>query len=146
MDTCESQGQRSSLLSRVPQACTCLYKLKGSSQEKAAIDCFKETNIYMCGRLIFPEETPLQTLVIVRKTLVSSSPIEAQYYNAVLVHIPPVCYFCGLGEEGLVDDDEEMRMLQTCYIVVLPSCFCVKMRETLPTVRILQMLWNEPKH
>ena len=53
---------------------------------------------------------------------VCASPVEAQYYNTVLVHFPPVCYYCGLGEESLVDDDE-MRKLRTCYAVVLPLCF-----------------------
>ena len=66
--------------------------------------------------------------VIVRETLICASPIEAKYYNAVLVHFHPVCYYGGLGENSLVDDDE-MRKLRTCCAVVLPLFFCVKARK-----------------
>ena len=104
----------------------CVYaNSKLSPHEKAAVDCMKETKTYTCGSLIFSEGTPLASTVIVIEALVCASSIEAQYYNAVLVHFPPVCYYCGLGEESLVDDDE-MRKLRTCYAVVLPLCFLCK--------------------
>ena len=32
-----------------------------------------------------------------------------------------MCYFCGLGEESLVDDDE-IRQLKESYAVVFPIC------------------------
>ena len=84
----------------------------------------KETKIYTCGSLIFPEEISLASTVIVREALVCASPIEAQYYNAVLVHFPPVWYYCGLGEDSL--DDDEMRKLWISYAVVLPLWFLCK--------------------
>ena len=85
----------------------------------------KETNLYTCGSPLFSEGTPLASTVITREALTCGSPIETQYYSAVLVHFPPVCYYCDLGEETLVDDDE-MKELQTSYAVVLPLCFICK--------------------
>ena len=52
-----------------------------------------------------------------------------------------VCYYCGLGEETLVDDDE-MKELRTSYAVVLFA----KVRESLLIVRGLQMLQSGPKN
>ena len=65
----------------------CIYaNSKLFPHEKATVDCMKETKIYTCGSLIFPEGAPLASTVIVSEALVCASPIEAQYYNAVLVH------------------------------------------------------------
>ena len=47
--------------------------------------------------------------------------VEAQYDSSVLLHFPPVCYYCGIGEEALVDD--EVKELKKCYAVVYPICF-----------------------
>ena len=104
----------------------CIYSnSKLSPQEKVVLDCMKETNLYTCGSPLFSEGTPLASTVITREALTCGSPIETQYYSAVLVHFSPVCYYCGLGEETLVDDDE-MKELRTSYAVVLPLCFICK--------------------
>lgn len=34
----------------------------------------------------------------------------------------PVCYHCGLGEDNLIDDDDEIKELCTMYATVLPNC------------------------
>ena len=44
--------------------------------------------------------------VLVREALVCSSHIEAQYYSSVLVHFPPVYYYCDQGEEALIVNEE----------------------------------------
>ena len=44
------------------------------------------------------------------------------YYSSVLVHFPPSCYYCGLGEDSLVNDDE-LKELKEMYAVVYPICF-----------------------
>ena len=54
-----------------------------------------------------------------REALTCASPNETQYYSAVLVHFPPVCYYCGLGKETLVDDDE-MKELNSDFLC---GCF-----------------------
>ena len=36
-----------------------------------------------------------------------------------------MCYFCGMGEESLVNDDE-MNELKQSYAVVYPICFLCK--------------------
>ena len=104
----------------------CIYSnSKLSPQEKVVLDCMKETNLYTCGSPLFSEGTPLASTVITREALMCGSPIKTQYYSAVLVHFPPVCYYCGLGKETLVDNDE-MKELRTSYAVVLPLCFICK--------------------
>ena len=30
---------------------------------------------------------------------------ETQYYSSILVHFPPARYYCGIGEESLVDEE-----------------------------------------
>ena len=105
----------------------------------------KETNLYTCGSPLFSEGTPLASTVMTREALTCASPIETQYYSAVLVHFPPVCYYCGLDEETLADDDET-KELRTSYAVVLPLCFICKSEGSLLIVRGLQMLQSGPKN
>ena len=75
--------------------------------------------MYTCGSSLFLRESGG---IAVREALVCTSPIESQYYSAVLVHFLPVCYYCGLGEESLVDN-EEVQELKQMYAVVYPICF-----------------------
>ena len=68
--------------------------------------------------------------IVVREGLLCSSIIETQYYSSVLVHFPPICYFCGLGEECLINN-EEIQDLKTPHATVMPIClvkitFCRK--------------------
>ena len=94
----------------------CIYSnAKQTRQEETEIVTVKESNVYTCGSS-FPCESGG---IAVREALVCTSPIESQYYSAVLVHFPPVCYHCGLGEESLVDNEELKHM----YAVVHPICF-----------------------
>ena len=56
------------------------------------------------------------------KALVCASPIEAQYYESVLVKFPPTCYHCSLGEESLAND-RTVQELKKKYDVVYPIFF-----------------------
>ena len=124
----------------------CIYSnSKLSPQEKVVLDCMKETNLYTCGSPLFSEGTPLASTVITREALTCGSPIETQYYSAVLVHFPPVCYYCGLGEETL----STMMKWKSFGLLMRLFCLCVlyaKVRESLLFVRGLQMLQSGPKH
>ena len=51
--------------------------------------------------------------------------LQAQYYSVTLVSFPPVCYYCGCGEESLVVD-EDTQKLKEQYAVVRPLCFLYK--------------------
>ena len=57
-----------------------------------------------------------------REAIVCSSYIESQYYSSVHVHFEPVCYYCGVGEEALVEDDH-VKELKSMYSIVYPICF-----------------------
>ena len=74
---------------------------------------------------LYLSEMQTTGLVVVREALTCISPIEAQYYSSVLIHFPPICYYCGLSEENLVDDDEIKELLD-CYATVFPICFVCK--------------------
>ena len=78
----------------------------------------QESNMYTCGSS-FPHESGG---IAVREAIACMSPAESQYYSAVFVHFPPQCYYCGLGEESLVDSEEVQELKQT-YAVVHPICF-----------------------
>ena len=60
----------------------------------------------------------------------SASPIETQYYWYIFLQ----CVIRGLGEETLVDDDE-IKELQTSYVVVLPLCFICKSEAKSPNCK-----------
>ena len=72
---------------------------------------------------------------MVREAITRNSPIETQYYSSVLVHFPQVCYYCGLSEETLVDD-EQIKELRTHYSVVLPLCFVCRSEGKKPFCRM----------
>ena len=101
----------------------CIYsQSKLTSEELSMITAIKDSKIYTCGSALFPPQSIYESSIVVREALVCTSPIEAQYYSAKLVHFEPICYFCGLGEDCLVDNDE-IRELKRCYSVVSPICF-----------------------
>lgn len=79
----------------------------------------KDSNLYTCGSALFP---PDSVCIFLREALVCSSYIEAQYYSSVLVHFPPVCYYCGVGEEALVNSDD-IKELKKSFAIVYLICF-----------------------
>lgn len=95
---------------------------KLTRQEEIEITAVKESRVYTCGSSLFPEHDG----IVSREALVCTSPIEQQYYSAVLVHLPPVCYYCGLGEESFVNNEE----LKKAYATVHPIFFvCLSNRK-----------------
>ena len=98
----------------------CIYANTNLTREQEfQITSVKESGMYTCGSSLLAGEN---NSIVVREALVCSSPVEAQYYSAKLIHFPPVCYHCGLGEESLADN-AEIQELKQCYAIVLPTCF-----------------------
>ena len=61
--------------------------------------------------------------------------METQYYSAILVSFPPVCYYCGGGEESLIEDDNTIELRKE-YAVVRPLWFFCKSEGKVPFVRM----------
>ena len=101
----------------------CIYTNSNlTKQQEIQIKSIKESKAFTCGSPLFGDGTQS---IVAREALVCSNPIESQYYSAKLVHFPPVCYHCGLGEESLVDN-VEIQELKKCYAIVFPISFlCV---------------------
>ena len=100
----------------------CFYSSsKLSRQEALEVERIKESKLYICGSPLFPDDSPLADNLVVREALTCASPIELQYYNSVLIHFPPICYFCGLSEENLVNDDH-IKELRQSYSVICFIC------------------------
>ena len=62
--------------------------------------------------------------IVVREVIVCSMHIESQYYITVLIHFPPVCYYCGQGEGALVDNEEikELKLVMlSCNLSVFSA-------------------------
>ena len=78
--------------------------------------------MYTCGSAIVSSSSQLLNVVVVRRNIGCESPVETQYYSATLMSFPPICYYCGVDEECLVED-EEMKHLMTEFAVVRPLCF-----------------------
>ena len=81
--------------------------------------------LFTCGCSLFQPTSKFYETIVVRQNCSCVTPVEAQYYSAKLVSFPPVCYYCGLPEESLVNDDEIVQLKQL-YAVVRPIYFFCK--------------------
>ena len=123
----------------------CVYSArKLSLNEKVLLDVVVEDKTYTCGAAVFPPSSPLADTVVVRQNIGCPNPMEAQYYSATLVSFPPVCYFCAVGEECLVEDDS-IRELRKEYAVVRPICFLCKAEGKTPYVRMPSNVRKRPR-
>ena len=109
---------------RMPQTTLCLCKL--SHSEFDALTRVKDSKLYTCGSALFPPGSVVADTIVVKEALSCTSPIERQYYSSVLVKLPPMCYYCGIGDESQFVNDQEIKELCQCYAVVLPICFLCK--------------------
>ena len=101
----------------------CVYAAANlASAEKNHLKCLAETQVYTCGSILFPPESPLHRTIVCRQTLTCQSPMETHYYSGVATTFPPVCWFCASREEMLTND-EFMDGLRSQYAVVRPICF-----------------------
>ena len=81
----------------------CIYAKTGLGEDQQIeLKRIRESDIYTCGSSPYLSND----CIVVREGLLCSSVIETQYNSSVLVHIPPICYFCGLGEVCLVNNEE----------------------------------------
>lgn len=60
--------------------------------------------------------------MIVKEALTCNSPMESQYYSAVLVKFELVCYYCGFGGDGSLVQDEEISQLCVCGFICFFFC------------------------
>ena len=60
--------------------------------------------------------------IFVRQNCSCTGPMEASYYSSALVKFPSVCFYCGMGEDSLIDDVELKRK----YGIVRPLCSVCK--------------------
>ncbi len=96
----------------------CLYCDKQTTYKdnKVTVTLAIESNFYICGSPIFPENHPLSELVRVRTTVTCNSPIERSYYSNKTLQLPPLCVHCG-EKNCFVPAAFEQRFKQ-----VLPIC------------------------
>ena len=62
--------------------------------------------------------------------------------SAKLVSFAPVCYYCGITEDSIVEDDETQQLRQE-YAVVRPLCFLCKSEGK---THFMKMPTNVKKH
>ena len=100
----------------------CIYsKAKLSQSESTLVSQLKDSRLYVCGSSLFATGSTLADSVVVKEALTCNSPMEQQYYSAVLVNFEPVCYYCGLGGDGALVQDE-VTELKKSYAFVAPIC------------------------
>ena len=94
-------------------------------------DCLKPRHVYaksklkfICGSCIFPLDSPFSNVICVREKLSCVDPIELSYFSTMLVHFPPLCYWCGLSEEALVRDQEFTNLARNYQTVYVICMFC----------------------
>ena len=89
----------------------CVYAAANlASAEKNHLKCLAETQVYTCGSILFPPESPLHRTIVCRQTLTCQSPMETHYYSGVATTFPPVCWFCASPEEMLTNDEFSMLL------------------------------------
>ena len=119
----------------------CIYaKTRLSEDQQVELQRIRESDICNCVSSLFLSND----CIVVREGLLCSSVIETQYYSSVLVHFPPICYFYGLGEECLVNN-EEIQELKTHYATVMPICFVCMHDGRNPSAASLQMCLRNKK-
>ena len=91
---------------------------------------------HTCGAAVFPPSSQLTDTVVVRQNIGCTNPMETQYYSATLVSFPPVCHYCGAGEECFVEDDSIRDLKKEECAVVHPICFICKAEGKTPYVRM----------
>ena len=85
----------------------CIYAVsKLHKEEEIIIERVREarTLTYTCGSTLFSPDSPLHNTIVVRCNCCRADPVEAAYFSATLKKFPPVCFYCGMGEEGLVTE------------------------------------------
>ena len=102
----------------------CIYsKAKLSQAESTILLQIKDSRFYTCGSSLFAPGSALADTVVVKEVLTCNSPMESQYHSAVLVKFVPVCYYCGLGGDGSLVEDEDIVEMRKSYAFVSPICF-----------------------
>ena len=107
----------------------CYYLLEEDTSTPRYIQIYMS---YMYMHILIPVRNN-NALFLCRTTLsgrnafeimMTSHPIELQYFSATLVHFPPVCFWCGAPEETLIRDaiyTEKERNFQTVHAICM---FC----------------------
>ena len=103
-----------------------------------------EERMYTCASAIFSSSSQLLNTVVVWQNIGCESPVETQYYSATLMSFPPVCYYCGVEEECLIED-EKMKHLMTEFAVVRPLCFLCKSEGKKPYVKMPRNSMKRPR-
>ena len=80
--------------------------------EKVLLDTVDQAKTYTCGSALFLPNSAVVDTIVIRQNIGCVQPIETQYiyYSATLVSFPPVCYYCGCGEESLVVDEDTQKL------------------------------------
>ena len=111
----------------------CIYSKANLSQyESTLVSQLKDSSLYICASSIFANGSVLADSIVVKEAWTCNSSIGQQYYSAVLMKFKPVCYYCGLGGDGALVQDEEVTQLKKCYAFVAPICFLCKSKGKKP--------------
>ena len=96
----------------------CLYCDKQSiyKENENIVILAIESNLYICGSPIFPENHPLSELIRVRHSVSCKSPIERSYYSNKTLKLPSLCVYCG-EKDCSIPESFQQRFKQ-----VLPIC------------------------
>ena len=95
----------------------CIYsKARLSQSESTILLQIKDSRCCICGSAIFASGSALADTVIFKEQFSNGK-------SAVLVKFEPVCYYCCLGGEGSLVEDEEISTLRKSYAFVAPICF-----------------------
>lgn len=113
-----------------------------SEEQKIAFAQAIEPQLYTCGSALFPPTSPYHSTIVVCRANSCTDPVVTQYYSAKLV-IPAVCYYCGMSEETLVND-EEIQELKQQYVVVCPFFFFSQHKASTHT-QATPIIWKRKK-
>ena len=123
----------------------CIFSLrKLTTDEIAHIERIDDSRLYNCGSPLFPPSSSYYDTIVVRVGLSCADPVEVQYYSATLISFPQVCYYCGISQEALLENDQ-IRELRKQYAVVRPICFICYSSGKRPATRQCNNMAKNPK-
>ena len=76
---------------------------KLTASESVLVSQITDSSVYLWFYAFRPN-LQVHSTIVVRQVRTCNDPVEAQYYSFTLESFPPVCYYCGMTEETLVND------------------------------------------
>jgi hypothetical protein len=115
-----------------------------TNEEILAVKAVKDEDNYICGDVLFQEDSIYYDKIVVRNLLSCAKIMETTYYAKKIssAHFPSVCFHCGSGNTII---DEGIQNLKRKFKVVRPICGECKQAGKEPVVKCQVNVAKKPR-